>query len=343
VKPPVAGLSEERQDQTTSGPARSLLEIHDLHTYFFTHRGTLKAVNGISLTLERGEIVGIVGETGSGKSTLIHSIMRIVQPPGRVVSGSIRFEGDNLLTKPEKEMRALRGQALALISPNPRSRLNPLIRVGQQIVNVIRAHQQVSRQHAIKQAAGLLDAVGIPDPELRLAAYPHELSGGMCQRIVIAMALANEPRLLMADEPTSGLDVTIQLQILDLIRDLVQRTSSATLVVTRDLSIVAHYCQRIAVMYAGQIVETCDVPTFFEGAVHPYSLALLRAAFAARGESRHLTMTGSAPNLINLPSGCFAHPRCPLANTTSCRTVMPELEAMTPGHLVRCHRKHEIT
>lgn len=260
-----------------------LLEVRNLHVHFFTFAGVTHAVNGVSLSLKSGEIVGVVGETGCGKSVLVRSILGLIGPPGKIVAGQILFNGVDLLSKDEEELQKIRGKEIALIVPNPRSVLDPVRRVGDQIVDVIMAHNRISRPDALARALQLMEAVGIPDPPIRRFFYPHELSGGMCQRIVIAMALANAPRLLLADEPTTGLDVTIQIQILDLIRDLVRRLGSAALLVTRDLSVVAHYCDRVAVMHEGQIVESAEVDAFFERSVHPYSLALLRAAYRARG------------------------------------------------------------
>lgn len=320
----------------------ALLEVKDLHVHFMTYDGVAWVINGVDLSLERGEILGIVGEAGTGKSVLIRAILKLVRPPGRVVKGEVIFEGANLLRKSEEEMRSIRGRDISLMVPGARSHLNPLAKVGNLIADVVVAHKAVSRAQALEQAQSLLSAVGIPDPERRMRCYPHELSGGMCQRVVVATALANSPKLLLADEPTSDLDVTIQLQVLDLLQDLIRDFGSACILVTRDLSIVAHYCDRVAVIYAGQIAETAPVRDFFAQATHPYSVALLRAALAARGVSQDITISGLAPNPIELPEGCFLHPRCPIADENLCPTSRPALELYRPDHYVRCHYKEEI-
>jgi peptide/nickel transport system ATP-binding protein len=318
----------------------SLLEVQDLHVQLSTDSGPVKVLGGINLAVESGESLGVVGESGSGKTILVRAILGLLQPPFRITGGSILFEGEDLLKKQERDMERIRGKEIALTTPEPRKHLNPVIPVGDQIANVILAHSRVTRKEALDRAAGLLKAVGIPDPQLRLKSYPHELSGGMCQRIVIAMALAHSPKLLLTDEPTAGLDVTISLQILDLMQELVRTFNASLLLVSRDLGVVAHYCQHVAVMYAGQIVEVADVPTFFSRATHPYSRHLLRAAAAARDLSR-----GVVPSVglraIRTDVGCSYAPRCPIA-TDYCLQQMPELEALEQGHVIRCFRKAEV-
>jgi ABC-type dipeptide/oligopeptide/nickel transport system ATPase component len=264
--------------------AETVLEVRDLHTAFFTHTGVVPALRGVNLTVNEGEIVGVVGESGAGKSVLARSILHLVKTPGRVVKGHILFQGQDLLKKSDKEMQYLRGRKIALIVSNPRAQLNPLLHVGAQIANMIRANKEgVSAQAAERQVLELISAVGIGDPPRVARAYPHELSGGMCQRILIAMALSNNPKLLLADEPTNGLDVTVQRQVLELMRDLVRDHKAATLIATRDLGIVAHYCQRVIVLERGEIIEAGEVRSFFSNPQHPHSRSLLAKTFAAVG------------------------------------------------------------
>ncbi len=261
-----------------------LLDVRQLTTDYVTYAGTVRAVDRVDLQVFPGELIGVVGTAASGKSTLAYSILNLVPPPGRIVGGEVWFEGQNLLTLPEKRLQQVRGSRIGLIVPDPRRHLNPLMRVGDQIAAVMRAHQRVGKATAQARARDLIATVGIPDPEWRMRSYPHELSGGMCQRIAIAMAVANNPNLILADEPTAGLDVTVQVQILDLLRDAARRQGSATMIVTRDLGIVAHYCQRVAVMHEGRIVEVADTRAFFADA-GPIGQSLLRATMLARGET----------------------------------------------------------
>jgi oligopeptide/dipeptide ABC transporter ATP-binding protein len=266
--------------------------------------------------------------------------MNAVRFPGRIVRGSVRLEGRELLTMDERALRTVRGVHVSMIGTNPRSKLNPLLRVGPQIADIIRAHEEVAKEAALTQAIDLLRTVGINDPDRRARAYPHELSGGMAQRILIAMALAGSPRLLIADEATNGLDVTVQRQVLDLIRDKVAERRSSALIITHDLGIVAQYCQRVAIVYAGQIVEEAPVGELFGNPRHPYTISLLASARAASRQRTRLSLVGSRPDLRNLPCGCLLHPRCPFADERS-RSEAPAMIAYGPGHLVRCHRAHE--
>lgn len=318
-----------------------LLEVRDLQTEFRTFDGVSRPVDHVDFVIHEGETVGLVGETGAGKTVLARSIINHVKHPGRIVGGAVLYKGRNLLMETDKGIREVRGKEIAWVGSNPRAALNPVQRVGDQLADVIQAHKRVSRTDALVRAHDLMKTVHISIPARRMRAYPHELSGGMAQRMVIAMALANEPRLLMADEPTFGLDVTIQAQILDLIKELAENTGAAALFVTRDLAVVAHYCDTVFVMYAGEIVERAPVKKFFGGAIHPYSLALLRSAFAARGEEKALTMSGSPPNLIHLPEACRFSTRCPLV-LDKCRAEAPKLEKVAPDHEVRCLRKEEF-
>jgi oligopeptide/dipeptide ABC transporter ATP-binding protein len=319
---------------------RPVLRVENLRVDFLTYEGAVHALNGIDLAIEETEIVGLVGETGSGKSVLATAIMNAVRSPGRVVHGSVDLDGRDLLRLDEAALRTIRGVQISLIGTNPRSKLNPLLRVGRQIADVIRAHRDLSGAAAVLQAIALLKTVGINDPERRAHAYPHELSGGMAQRVLIAMALAGSPRLLIADEATNGLDVTVQRQVLDLIRDKVVERQSSALIITHDLGIVAQYCQRVAIIYAGQVVEEAPVSELFHNPRHPYTISLLASARAASRQEARLALVGARPDLRNLPSACLLHPRCPFADDRS-RTVAPAMAELSPAHRVRCHRAAE--
>lgn len=310
----------------------TILEVRDLYVDYPTFEGVCKAVNGVSFSVRAGEIFGLVGDTGCGKSTTILAILNLVRPPGRIVKGEVIFEGRDLRKKTEEELREIRGKEMAIIMQNPRAALNPLISVGDQIVNVYMSHHDVSKKEARESALQMLDMVGIADPERRMAAYPHELSGGMVQRVLIAMALACRPKLLIADDPTTGVDVTIQAQILDRMWELATKTGSATLMVTRDLGIVANYCERVAVMYAGQIVEEADVHTFFQAPQHPYVMSM-HGSLSKEGD---LPVTSGSVDPKALPPGCKIHPLCRVA-TDKCREVEPGLVEVEPNHLVKCH------
>ena len=264
--------------------AAKVLEIDNLQTHFYVREGIQKAVDGVSLTLSEGETLGIVGQSGSGKSVLAKSVMGLVADPGRIIGGSIRFQGRELLGLSEEELTELRGSEMALIVSSPRSRLNPLMSVGQQLANVVMAKEAVSKNAANVRAVELLTSVAMGDPSRVAKMLPSELSGGMCQRVVVAMALAHSPRLILADEPTAGLDVTIQMQVLELMMNLVRNTGSALLLMTRDLGIIAHYCTRVSVLRDGQIIEERPMRDFFKNPEHEHSKTLLEAAFAARGE-----------------------------------------------------------
>jgi peptide/nickel transport system ATP-binding protein len=318
----------------------TLLAIEDLTVSYLAERGPVRVIDSVSLALKVGESLGVVGESGAGKTILIRAILGLLREHWHIDSGHVRFRDKDLLTKSEEALANLRGKEIALTTPEPRKHLNPLVRVGHQIVNVIEAHARTSRQAAARKAVGALRQVGIPDPERRFFAYPHELSGGMCQRVIIAMALVHSPRLILADEPTAGLDVTISRQILDLMQDLTKQANSSLILVSRDLGVVAHYCQRVAVMHAGRIVEIGDVTRFFESAVHPYSRLLLRAAAAARDETtRSPPLFGGAGRAND--SACRYAPRCPIAQPI-CSETRPSLEETGAGYAVRCHRRREV-
>lgn len=316
--------------------AAQLLTVEDLHVSFSHPVGApVPALRGIDLTIERGEMVGVVGESGAGKTTLARAILGLVPRPGRVDRGKVTFRGQVLTEVPDDERRAILGRDLAMIIPNPRSELNPVLTVGEQIGNVLRYHLGMSREEAREGALRILRAVAIPDPERRLNAYPHELSGGMAQRVVIAIALACSPALVISDDATSGLDVTVQAQILELLKTLIRAKNTSALFITRDLGVTAHFCDRIAVLYAGEIVELADVATFFDRPTHPYSIMLL-AAFAYSAELRqYWTRT---PDIDELPSegGCQFAPRC-VRRQDRCLTHYPELRGLSNGNSVRCH------
>ncbi|WP_374449519.1 ABC transporter ATP-binding protein [Stella sp.] len=312
-----------------------LLRVEALSIVGETDAGAVPVVQELALAVGAGETVGLVGESGSGKTVLARAILGLVDPPLRRTAGRIVFGGQDLATFDEEGLRRLRGRDIALTTPEPRKHLNPLMTVGAQIANVVMAHSDASRARAMERTVELLRDVGIPDPALRVAAYPHELSGGMCQRVIIAMALAHRTRLLIADEPTAGLDVTISRQILDQIDELVRQHGTSLLLVSRDLGVVAHYCRRIAVMYAGRIVEVAEVEAFFDGPAHPYSRQLLRAATAARDAARG---AARATRLLPpAPSGCAYASRCPIVED-ACRAAVPELSAAAPDRLARCRR-----
>lgn len=316
-----------------------LLAVDDVRVSFDKESGSVPVLNGVDLNVQPGESIGIVGESGAGKTVLVRTILNLLQEPWTVQQGSIRFDGEDLLAKQEEELREIRGVKIALTSPEPRKQLNPLVRVGEQLAHGIRAHRKITRKEALELAVEALESVGIPDPHLRVRAYPHELSGGMCQRVVIAMALSHSPKLLLADEPTAGLDVTIARQILDLMAELVHEFGSSLMLVSRDMGVVAHYCQRVAVMYAGQIVEVGETEVFYGAAAHPYSRHLLRAARAARDDRRAAAATVEARAAAT--QGCAYAPRCPVA-IADCEQSAPALEPVDDGHAARCFRRGEV-
>jgi len=325
---------------------KPLLEVSGLRTSFATRDGIVRAVDGISFSVDRGEIMGLVGESGCGKSVTSLSIMRLVPPPGRIEAGTVSFEGRDLLKLRPEQMRSIRGQQVAMIFQQPTSSLNPVWDVGRQIGETLEIHRGMRRRDARKRALELLQLVGIPDPERRLRSYPHELSGGMAQRIMIAMALACEPDLLIADEPTTALDVTIQAQILDLLRNLRDELGTAIILITHDLGVVAEMCDRVAVMYAGEIVEETDVGRLFRDPRHPYTRGLIGSIPVPGDVSRDLAVIpGNVPNLIDLPGGCRFAPRC-LARVEEDVVLAPdhhpELRTVEGGHDVRCWLWHDV-
>jgi oligopeptide/dipeptide ABC transporter ATP-binding protein len=323
--------------------AEPLLEIENLQTHFFTQAGVVRAVDGVSYDVRGGEILGVVGESGCGKSVTALSVLRLVaNPPGRIVGGAIRFEGTNLLDLSESEMEAIRGNDISMIFQEPMTSLNPLLTVGRQIGEAIVLHRRVSWREATDQALEMLRRVHIPEPERRLQAYPHQLSGGMRQRVMIAMALSCDPKLLIADEPTTALDVTIQAQILDLMRELQETLGTAIVLITHDMGVVAENADRVVVMYAGRKVEEASAKELFESPGHPYTRGLLAslpnletAAHSNARRARLNEIKGMVPSLANLPQGCTFAARCGFA-TEECRAAYPPLEQHRPGHWIAC-------
>ena len=317
-----------------------LLDIQSLRTYFHTRDGVVKAVDDVSFHVGRGEIVGLVGESGCGKSVTSLSVMRLIAPPGRIESGHIMFDGMDLLELPRDQMTKIRGARISMIFQQPTSSLNPVFQVGYQIGEVLEIHQAMGRKAGRARAIEMLQKVGIPDPERRVKAYPHEMSGGMAQRVMIAMALACVPDLLIADEPTTALDVTIQAQILDLMRGLQQELNTAIVLITHDLGLIAEMASRVAVMYAGEIVEESNVRTLFRDPKHPYTQGLIGSVPVLGQIKRELeVIPGNVPNLIDLPPGCRFAPRCKARvehGLEICLREKPELKPVAPGHTVRC-------
>ena len=309
-----------------------ILEVDALQTHFFTRDGIVKAVDGVSYAVDEGETLAVVGESGCGKSVSALSILRLVAPPGRIVGGEIRFQGRNLLQASEAEMRALRGNQVSMIFQEPMTSLNPVLTIGRQIAEAVALHQHLPWRAAMARAAEMLRLVHIPEPEARLRQYPHQLSGGMRQRVMIAMALACNPKVLIADEPTTALDVTIQAQILELIRELKEKLGTAVILITHDLGVVAETAQRVVVLYAGRKVEEASVGELFANPRHPYTRGLM-AAIPRLGEEGRLA---EIPGFVQMQAvGCSFAPRCPRASER-CRGEAPPLEEISKGHYVAC-------
>lgn len=313
-----------------------LLEVRDLTVHFDTEDGTVEALDGVSFDVRPGEILGLVGESGSGKSVSALTVLRLIRRPGRIVRGAIRFEGRDLLALSEAEMRGVRGARISMVFQSPRTALNPVLTVGRQIARLYELHQGCARREAWRRTLDMLRLVGIPEPERRAGQYAHQLSGGMCQRVMIAMALATSPRLLLADEPTTGLDVSIAAQILDLLRDLGRRTGASILFITHDLGVVASLCDRVAVMHAGQLVEQADVVALFTQPLHPYTRALVGSIPRVDRDVAMEPIPGAVPSLLAPPPGCRYAGRCP-AVMDVCRSVRPAPWSPTAGHAVACH------
>jgi len=317
---------------------KELLRVRNLETHFSTHEGTVKAVNRISFTINKGQTLGLVGESGCGKSVTALSIMRLVpSPPGKIVGGEISFEGQDLLELDEKEMRKIRGKKISMIFQEPMTSLDPVFTIGHEIVESIQLHQGLGKEEARQKAIEALKIVRMPDAGKRMNNYPHELSGGMRQRAMIAMALSCNPTLLIADEPTTALDVTIQAQILRLIHELRGEFDASVMLITHDLGVIAEMCDYVAVMYAGHIVESSDVDTLFRNPLHPYTKGLNKSIPKLDVETERLdTIRGVVPNLLDLPPGCPFHPRCDLS-LRKCAEDVPELLEVEDLHLVKCH------
>jgi len=322
-----------------------LLEVKDLKTYFYTEDGVVKAVDGVSFKLHKGEVLGLVGESGCGKSVTSLSVMRLVDAPGKNAGGEILFKGESILKKSEEEMRKIRGSEVAMIFQEPMTALNPVYTIGDQVMEAILIHQDVSEEEAKKLTIKMLDIVGIPDSDKRFNEYPHEMSGGMRQRAMIAMAMSCNPDLLISDEATTALDVTIQAQILELMKDLQKKIGMAILFITHDLALVAEMADTVAVAYMGKIVEYSSVRNIFKEPRHPYTYGLLKSipSLLIEKTKQHLpAIEGMIPSPYKMPKGCYFNPRCPFA-TDICRKQIPELKEIEPGHLVRCFHPVEVT
>ncbi len=323
--------------------SQTILSIDNLHTYFFTERGVVKAVNGVSFSVNEGETLALVGESGCGKSVTALSIMKLVpDPPGRIVDGKILFDGVDLVQLSDKEMRHIRGNLIGMVFQEPMTALNPVFKIGDQIAEVLLHHRKATKNDVEDRVIELLRQVGIPSPETRINDYPHQMSGGMRQRVVIAMALACNPRLILADEPTTALDVTIQAQILELMKDLQENTGTAFILITHDLGVVAEMADRVVVMYAGRIVETSSMEDLFRNPLHPYTVGLMESVPSWSGESpgkRLKAIPGIVPSLLSLPEGCVFHDRCS-RSFDRCRQEEPPLLEYKPGRTVRCWLYH---
>ena len=312
----------------------ALLDIQHLSVIFPTEAGPLRAVDDLSLSVEKGSVLGVVGETGCGKSVSALSVLRLVPTPGSIVGGKIQFGDKDLLELPEAQMRGIRGNHIALIPQDPMTSLNPVYTIGAQIMEAIELHQNVSGKEARVRAIEVLDRVRLPQAAQHIDDYPHQFSGGMRQRVMIAMALSCKPELLIADEPTTALDVTVQAQILDLLRLIQKEQGMSILLITHDLGVVAEMCDVVAVMYAGSIVEYTSVKEIFKNPLHPYTVGLMNSV-PKPGTKRLIPIDGQPPNLAQLPQGCRFAQRCPLVEPR-CRTAIPPLEEKLPGHLARC-------
>jgi oligopeptide/dipeptide ABC transporter ATP-binding protein len=320
----------------TSNPI--LLDIKDLIIHFSAYKSVVKAIQGVSLTMRKGETLGLVGESGCGKSVTASSIMQLIPcPPGKIVSGQIWFEGKNILAKSDNEMREIRGKTISMIFQDPMTALNPVFTVGDQIVTVIRFHQKVGKKEARVRAADMLSLVGLSDPAPTLKKYPHEMSGGMSQRVMIAMALSCRPSLLIADEPTTALDVTVQAQILELMKNLKKEIDTSIMLITHDLGVIAKMCENVAVMYAGRIVEYGSLHHIFKDPRHPYTQGLLSSTLKLGEEKDRLEIIeGTVPDLSKLPPGCLFNPRCSQAKAI-CTSEIPGTVEIEKGHVMACH------
>lgn len=315
-----------------------LLEVKDLETEFKVKRGTVKAVNGVSFEVDKGEILAVVGESGSGKSVTSLSVMGLIRDPGRVAGGEILFNGENLLKKSTKEMQAVRGDKISMIFQEPMTSLNPVYRVKDQIMETILTHTTMNKKEALKRAIEMLDLVGIPAPEQRVNDYPHQMSGGMRQRVMIAMALSCNPKLIIADEPTTALDVTIQAQILDLLRNLKNKINSSIMLITHDLGVIAEMADYVVVMYAGRVVEKGTVEEIFANPAHPYTIGLMASKpVVGKKVDKLYSIPGKVPNPINMPDYCYFKDRCEM-QVEKCSGEYPHMIQLSPTHMVSCYR-----
>lgn len=323
--------------------SEEILKVENLKTYFFTASGVSKAVDGVSYTLRKGEILGIVGESGSGKSVSANSVIRLLPKTGKVVDGTILFEGKDMRAISDKELRQIRGNDISVIFQDPMTSLDPVFKVGSQMIELIRTHNKVSKEEARKIAVENLALVGIPDPESRLNSYPHELSGGMCQRVMIAMAISCHPKFMIADEPTTALDVTVQAQVLSLLKDLQEKTDTAIMLITHNLGIVWKMCDTVMVMYAGKTVEFADMKELYKNPMHPYTWGLLDSIpkLSDEGKADLKTIPGVPPDLRLTGTCCNFYNRCPYA-TDICREQVPDLVEVAPGHKVACHHQNGV-
>ena len=321
-----------------------ILEVRNLKTYFYTDGGIVKAVDGVSFDLKAMETIGIVGETGSGKSVTALSILRLIpQPPGKIIEGEIIFDGKNILDMDKKELQDFRGNRISMIFQDPMTSLNPVFTIGNQLMEAILAHRKVTKNEAREESYRLLELVGIPDIKRRFESYPHEFSGGMRQRVMVAMAIANSPSILIADEPTTALDVTIQAQILELMDELKEKTKSSIIIITHDLGVVAKYADRVMVMYAGKPVEFSQVDNIFYNPLHPYTIGLMRSIARLDHEKKEKLkpIEGTPPSLIDLPVGCVFRVRCEYT-VDECKLKYPPLCEIEPGHFASCFRAKEF-
>ncbi len=339
--------AEKPKASASTKPKDALLQVKGLKTYFFTDDGVVAAVDGVDFEVAAGEVFGLVGESGCGKSVTSFSILRLVDAPGRIVAGKVLLEGEDLLSKSDRDMNDVRGREISMIFQQPKSSLNPVFTIGEQIVEVFQIHEKTDKKEAWDRAVQLLKQVGIPEAERKARSYPHQLSGGQAQRVMIAMALALKPKLLIADEPTTALDVTIQAQILDLVRQLSAQTGTSVILITHDLGVIAEMADRVAVMYAGQIVEEAETDTLFAKPLHPYTQGLHDSIpILGQVKERLETISGNVPNLIGLENHCRFAPRCKAREAYDlkiCYEVEPSLIAVSSAHKVRCwlYEEHE--
>jgi oligopeptide transport system ATP-binding protein len=329
-------VEEKQMSNDTNN--EEILEVKNLRTYFYTDEGVVKAVDDVSFSLHKGEVIGIVGESGSGKSVANLSVMNLIlSPPGKIVGGEVLFHGDDILKLKEKQLQKIRGAKISMIFQDPMTSLNPFLRISTQLIETIMLHQNLDKKQAREKAIEMLNMVGIPAAAERVDSYPHQFSGGMCQRVMIAMALSCNPEILIADEPTTALDVTIQAQILDLIRDLTHKLGTAVILITHSLGVVAGMCDNIYVMYAGRVVEFGTAEQIFETPMHPYTRGLIKSVprLDRRNRDRLFSIPGQPPNVIDLPPCCPFFPRCPEV-TERCKSAYPEQVNFGDGHRAAC-------